>query len=344
MGAMTSLRKNILVGITVLGAFVILGWMIIKFGGDIGGLLGPRGYKVVMNVERVEGLAEGNKVRYLGSGVGRVESIEMADSKQSFIVELSINNGMELPGNVTGVVRAINLISGGAAVDLELQGDTVEGTLTEGQEIPGSFAGASLLPPEVAGLADRADRLLMDLQESGLIANLNDQVTRLGNLVEDINTLVDDEDLQNDVRTTLASARDASASFARTAEEIEAFAGRLDKVQDDVDVILADARDITGDVKTTVKDVNANVTVATEDVTKLTKQMATSMETLNGVLADMRSITQKIDAGEGTAGKLVNDDRAYALLVDNMRVMQSTLTTLERLIQQWEENGINLDF
>ena len=348
---MTSPRKNILVGITVLGSFVILGWMIIRFGGTIGGFFGPEGYNVQMTVERIEGLAEGNKVRYRGSGVGRVDTIRMADDRLGFVVNLSIDDDQDLPANVTGVVRAINLISGGAAVDLELQGDTADGDLKNVETIPGTFAGASLLPPEVAGLAEQAEGLLTDIHESGLVANLNDQVTQLGNLVQDINTLVADDEVNGNVRTTIANAAEASDSFVRTAREIEEFAGRLEQIEADVQVVLADAREIsgsakeiTGDVQTTVQTANTTVANANTKIDDIAKQMGTTLTTLNESLATMQNIVQKIDNGDGTAGKLINDDRAYALLVDNMRLMQGTLTTVERLVQQWEENGINIDF
>ncbi len=60
------------------------------------------------------------------------------------------------------------------------------------------------------------------------------------------------------------------------------------------------------------------------------------------LLSSVQSIAQKIDKGQGTAGQLVNDPKLYQALVDSSRELNATVTDLKRLIEQWEEEGVNL--
>ncbi len=63
---------------------------------------------------------------------------------------------------------------------------------------------------------------------------------------------------------------------------------------------------------------------------------------MHGILGDVQSITAAIDDGKGTAGKLVHDDRLYEALVINMQVLETTIQTTNRLLEQWEQEGIRL--
>ena len=56
----------------------------------------------------------------------------------------------------------------------------------------------------------------------------------------------------------------------------------------------------------------------------------------------MQSILGKVDKGQGTAGQLVNDPRLYQSLVDTSRELNATVADLKRLIEQWEEEGVDL--
>ena len=60
------------------------------------------------------------------------------------------------------------------------------------------------------------------------------------------------------------------------------------------------------------------------------------------VLEHIDSVTAKIDEGKGTAGMLVNDPKLYQGLVDTNKELKASITDLQRLIQQWEQEGVTL--
>src|SRR5687767_7425442 len=65
-------RRNVLVGVTVLAALGILGWMMIQFGGSVAKPFAPRHVPIHLRALRADGLAEGSGVFFKGVQVGQV--------------------------------------------------------------------------------------------------------------------------------------------------------------------------------------------------------------------------------------------------------------------------------
>ena len=63
---------------------------------------------------------------------------------------------------------------------------------------------------------------------------------------------------------------------------------------------------------------------------------------MSKLLDQANVITAKINDGQGTAGKLVNDPKLYEGLVDTTTQLNATVKDLQRLIQQWEQEGVAL--
>ena len=334
---MTSTRKNVLVGITVLGALAAMGWMIVQFGGTLGGLAGGGGYQVTMTAPRVDGLSEGNRVQYRGMGVGRVISIDLDDSQAGFDVVIEVRDGSGIPANVRGVVRATNLISGGAAVDLELVGETAQGSLADlaGDKIPGAFGGAELLPPEIAQLAEEFRLLVSELREAGVVDQVTDVASRVEELTENLNALVGDESLRSDLRSAVASTRDAADAAAGAAREYQELGGRLNELETDVRAVVADFRRISADAREVLG-------TAGESVDTLSAQLDARLSEAETIFKNVGELTAKANSGEGTLGLLLNDPRAYEALNDDLLLLKEVLRDLERVVEQIEQEGVSV--
>lgn len=349
---MTSHRKNILVGLTVLGAFVVLGWMIVQFGGRLGSLTAGKTYPVLVTAPRASGLSEGAPVQYLGLPVGRVERILLNKSRTGFNVELRINQGSNLPANLTATIRSVNPISGASAVVLEPIGAVAEGSLEQltGERIIEAQVGASgLIPDDVSLLAEELRLAVAEFRQSGMIDNVNRQVEQVGELARSMNELIGDEELRSDVKASVASVREAAASAERVGKQMEEFATRMQAMQEDASAILTEVRDISSQARTTAQHADeailstqAQIEAAGKNVDDISRELIGRLEQMNGILADVQQITAAIDDGKGTAGKLVHDDRLYEALVINMQVLETTIRTSNRLLEQWEQEGIRL--
>jgi phospholipid/cholesterol/gamma-HCH transport system substrate-binding protein len=337
---MSGARKNVLVGVTVLGALLALGWMIVQFGGTLGGLAGGAGYRVNMSVPRVDGLSPGGRVQYLGLGVGRIEAITLDESRSGFDVTLMIRDGTDVPANVKGVVRSTNLISGGAAIELEYIGDAPEGFLVNGPDrIEGVVGGSELIPPEFASLADELQGLVAELREADVVGNFNAQAERIGELATSLNEIAGDESLQADVRLAVANTRDAAAAAADTAREFEQLGKRLNALEADAQAVMTDAKAVSSEAREAVASARETFDDAATDLRTLQGKLIDRADEAGRIFASVDSVLAKIDNGEGTLGQLVNDPRAYEALNDDLLLLGEILKDARRLVRQIEEEG-----
>ena len=88
----------------------------------------------------------------------------------------------------------------------------------------------------------------------------------------------------------------------------------------------------------------ATVTIkgAGKDIDAMSKQVGDRLTQISAVLSSVQSVMEKVDKGQGTAGQLVNDPKLYQSLTDTARELDKTVADLQRLIEQWEEEGVDL--
>jgi phospholipid/cholesterol/gamma-HCH transport system substrate-binding protein len=328
---MSAYRRNVAVGLTVLVAMVILGWMILRFGAAPAQLFQPKQYPIRLISERADGLSDGSPVTYRGVGVGRVTNVTRHPTDMTTVyIDAAIDAAPPLPGNVAAVIRTQGLIGGGAAVVLQTtpDGAAPQGKLRPGQELRAIWVGLDILPPEFAELASEFRLTMRQLRESGILDNLNAQITRAGKLMESADTLINDPALRENINTSTANLRQITESAKRISGNLEKFSEDLARLQDETRGAITDARNT---IKTTEGRIN-------ELATQLTDRVAQT-----AVLLDQfQSIAGKIDKGQGTAGQLVNDPRLYESLVATTEQLALTIKDLKRLVEQWEQEGVQL--
>jgi len=142
---------------------------------------------------------------------------------------------------------------------------------------------------------------------------------------------------------------------------------KLDQLASDIQNLVNNANDILGDRenKKNIKATFANLTKVTEEVQKALKEfknfsvagtqtlkntdtklekvtlaMIDTSEELSDTLAQLRTILEKINSGEGSAGKLLNDGRFYEGLLDSNDQLQALLTEMKEFIAQSKQNGL----
>src|SRR6059058_5401559 len=114
---MSLYRKNIFVGLTVLLALTLLGWMILRFADAPFKLMTKRQVRVYFDAASAEGLSEGSPVLYLGVTVGRISKISRSGDLRSVLIEALVDP--PLPGNVEGRIRT-QILGGGSSLGLVL--------------------------------------------------------------------------------------------------------------------------------------------------------------------------------------------------------------------------------
>jgi phospholipid/cholesterol/gamma-HCH transport system substrate-binding protein len=298
--------------------------MLLRFGGTTIKLL-QNGHQIDVHMvsDRADGLAEGAVVLYRGVSVGKVTRI-LRSGDQAVDIDAEIDDTPPLPGNLEGIIRTQSLISGIAGISLELTGGpkaVPQGHLADNQNLKASFVGSDLIPPEIGQLAGQLELTTKEVRQAQLVLHLDETVRGARDYVTD-------PKLRSDIQASLENIHHVSESIARSADNIEKFSTRLEKVADEATSTMVDA--------------HSTVRSAQMDVEKLSKQIDDRMLQVSKSLDSIQAITGKVNAGEGTAGMLVNDPKLYQSLVENSRELNLTITDLRRLVDQWEQEGVTL--
>jgi phospholipid/cholesterol/gamma-HCH transport system substrate-binding protein len=320
-------RRNILVGVVVLGALIFLGWMVLKFGDQPAKLFAKPTMPIVFIAQRADGVAEGSPVLYQGVNVGRVVGVRRSDKGRDVTIEAQVDVAPPLPANVEGAIVAQSLLGAGAGISLELIDPEPKGELGPNASLKARYVGLVLLPPEFAGLATELRATTLQFRESRIIDNLNQQVTKVGQLADSVRNVVDDKAMQEDLKASLANMRTATESANKVGANLEKFTGELNKLSDQASGTITQAQ--------------KTLESADAQVNDLSKQVGQRLTQIAKLLDTFQSISQKIDNGRGTAGQLVNDPKLYESLVQTSRELNATIADLKRLVEQWEQEGIS---
>lgn len=328
---MSNYRRNVAVGITVLGAMLILGWMILQFGGRLAEPFTPKQFPIRAVSDRADGLGDGSPVSYRGVTVGRVVKVSRHPTNMTLVhIDALIDLAPPLPGNVEARIRTQGLIGGGASLVLVTVPENAppEGQLRAGQEITATWVGLDLLPPEFANLASELAETAREFRKSGILDNLNQQITKAGKVLESAETLLNDPALRDDLAQSLQNLREVTDSAKRIGGNLENFTGTLDKLGNDTTAAVNEAR--------------GTIAKTEGHLDTLSKQLGDRIAQTGVLLDQFQSIAGKIDKGSGTAGQLVNDPRLYESLVATAQELNLTIRDLKRLVEQWEQEGVNL--
>ncbi len=324
---MSPYRRNILVGVVVLGALIFLGWMILKFGDQPAKLFAAPTMPVFFTAQRADGVSEGSPVLYQGVNVGRITGVKRTDDGKGVLIEGQVDVAPPLPANVDGAIIAQSLLGGGAGISLQLLGPEPTGELAAKTTLNARYVGLEMIPPEFATLAAELRLSAVQFRESRIIEHLDQQVIKAGEVMDSVKSLLDDKEMRADLKTSMANVRVATETANRIGTNLEKFSTELEKLGKEANATVGQAR--------------VTLTKADEQVTDLSKQVGQRLTQVAKLLDTFQSISAKIDKGQGTAGQLVNDQRLYESLVQTSRELNATISDLKRLVEQWEEEGIS---
>jgi phospholipid/cholesterol/gamma-HCH transport system substrate-binding protein len=288
--------KEVKVGTMALFAIVMLylGFHVLK-GSDVF----SRTYKYYVIYDNIDGLTASNPVLLNGLNVGRVQGITLLQERQNkLLVTLDIQKSVLLPQGTAAVLADGGLL-GGKLIHLAMGSSTTalhdEDTLVARKE-----AGISALLQEKAlPLVTHADSLVKNLdvvasgfKETGLIIN---QV--LKNYNETGTSL---RELLGDNRKNLlaitTNLNKLSSSLIETEKELKPLLSKTGTLADSLGAL----------------------------------RLGETVQSANRTIAELRQILASVEAGNGTAGKLVKDETLYNNL-------NKTIVSLNMLMTNFRE-------
>ena len=232
-------------------------------------------YAVYSNVG---GLQPGTQVSINGYGVGKVIDISFKDASGQLLVTFSVNNEFEFSRNSKAELYDTGIIGG--------KGIQIQPVFDEG---PIAKSGDTLPANVRPGLTELVQQKLTPLQ-----SKVEDAVSNADSLLVNFNQVLDLETKEN-LRASIRGLNQLVASFQESADGINRF---LIENQNQLDSTVGNIGAISqnlAQVSDTLAQANLGGTIT---------QLETTVGNLNAVLLKMQE-------GEGTMGRLIQDEALY---------------------------------
>jgi phospholipid/cholesterol/gamma-HCH transport system substrate-binding protein len=281
------------------GTLVILGIVLFVFGFNYlkGENLLDSSRTFFTEYENVEGLMPSTPVTINGKGVGKVQEIYFKeDGSGKLVVKLMVDSDFKFSKNSRAELYEAGLI-GGKAVAIVPAYDNAE--LAKDQ----SYLQGTIK----AGLSELLNQKLTPLQ-----GKIEAMMVSADSLLQNLNDVFDAKAKAN-LKTSIAGLSATLESFKGTSISLnQIVAGNQEKISSvltNADKSLANLSSITNSLSET-------------DLGKTVKELDGSLKNFNQILAS-------IENGEGTMGKLINDDALYNNLKGASKEMEELLEDIK---------------
>ncbi len=300
-------------GAFMIMALVVLGFFIIRIERlSLGGAASRQSVKA--EFPSVAGLNEKAPVRVAGVKVGIVEKIELARDRA--LVTLDLEKGLALHQGARAAVRAQGLL-GEQYVEI-VPGPTSAPPLPDGTVLSGTT------PSGMDTLLDTANTVGTDIK--AVTASMRETLggpegqRRLQDIVDNIRELTENikaitADNRTQIQATIANFREFSETLKT---ELPKLADKLNSLASGLDQAVAENR--------------GNLSGTMENVREISERLKVSADNLN-------QITGKIARGEGTVGKLINDDTTVNNLNSTLKSVEGGVASLKDTLgrpQRWK--------
>lgn len=250
---------------------------------------------------RTDGLSPGNYVYINGVKVGSVKKMELT-SGDSVEVTLSFDLGVNLPKNSVAHVESSGLLDEKAIV--VKRGDAPQ-NLEYGDYMKGVYNGGMLETLKTEG-----QQLSEDVSES--FGKLNTLLAQLNTMLNDTTKSRLDSVLQN----LNSTSGNISKIFEKRRTDIESSINHAQQ-------ILANVDTISTNNKSRVDSVITGLDQSLDELQKLSHDLKDTNSQLNQILS-------KINNGQGSLGKMVNDPTLY----NNLESLSGQMNTLIKNINE----------
>ena len=334
----TQRRRNSVVGVFVIVGMCALVWLIFKFN-DLPGVVSEVGsFEVFVRFPTAPGVQKDTPVQFCGYQIGRVREIQpprVLEDKNTgrfyhqTVAVLSIKNDYgDIPADVE--VKLMTRGLGSSYIELKLPDyDVMEPTgefLVAGKELQGSTGMTSEFFPEESQ------------------KKLDELIDGLGTFISNANDVIGDKDIKENIKETVANLTEVSEQAKQTVEEFRKLAAAGTSTLEHADAKMEEIVTTVVDTSEEFRKFAATGTTALASADAKAEKLVTAMvdtsEELSKATSQLRLVLEKVNSGQGTAAKFLNDGRFYENLLENTQQLQALLEGLKSLIDKVQEEGL----
>ncbi|MFU8812869.1 MAG: MlaD family protein [Balneolaceae bacterium] len=292
------MNNEIKVGITVLLAAIaaVLGF---RFMSDMP-VFGVT-QELHTTFDRVDGLSVGSMIYIRGVKAGSVSGIQL-NEENNVDVRLRLDIRRELPRGSQALLTSIGIIEGRAVV-IEL-GSSDE-TIPFGSHIEGRYVESM-----VETLGSRSEELGDDLSES---------LTQLNRFLASLNETFQEE-TQESIGQTVNNVAAATGEVASI----------LEGKRDEIDLAITSGQRMLAQLDTLSTEARPSIERTMASIEEHLAELEKTRLELESATTHFNEILGKINSGEGTIGKLINDPAMY----DNLEELSKELSELVKGINE----------
>jgi phospholipid/cholesterol/gamma-HCH transport system substrate-binding protein len=280
-------------------------------------LAGPKTYLVYAVFEDATGLGPRSRAQIAGIAIGQVDHIELDQTVDKARVWLRIKKEFVLHEDATITKRSESIL-GDFLLDMT----------------PGSH-GARILKD--------GDEIRVVVKQPGL-NEIMKSMSRIADDVSDVTSnlkkVFGSAEGEDNIRNIVSGLRRITDSLERTIDRssgkldavltnFQSFSGDLSRLSagesQDIVAILQNTREATAEARDILKTIGNVIGSQNQgELKQSVSSVKSSLDKLDKTLANVQSVTDKVNRGEGTLGHLVNDDK----LAKNLDRASTQLTNL----------------
>jgi len=249
-----------------------------------------------------------------GYKIGTVTKIKLnpKDVKKMDVYYL-IDSEYKIPKNAIASMKSLGFVDGKgiflefekecSGADCALDGDEIQGK-TVG--MLGSMLGEGEISEYSSELTQSVKAIIGDIGKEGQPGSINETVRQLEIISKNVAAIT---------ASTNTLITNSSANLNKTIDNMASITGALTKSNQKIEQLLANIEKITGDIakgdlKTTIGNTNATLDASKTAIASL----QTTLTSTNNTMKELDVVLSKINKGDGSLGKLMNDKQLYTNL------------------------------
>lgn len=342
----TQRRRNIVVGVFVIAGLCALVWLIFKFQDLPGFVAEVNSFQVNVQFPTATGVQKDTPVRFCGYQVGRVTSVMAPEEREDLETHLKYFQ--------TVVILSIDkrYVTIPSSVQVKLMTRGLGSSYIELKQLPGK--------PLVAQEPNRPEtKYLVDgiwLQGStGMTSEffpeesqqkLSDLIEGINRFVANANDIIGDQESKENIKRTLANVAEASEQAKKTMKEFERLAAAgttiIEHADAKVDSVVTTLTDTGEEIRKFAAAGTTTLEGADAKAEKLVTALVDTSEQLSAAMGELQVILEKVNEGQGTAARLLNDGTFYENLLENTEQLQKLLEEMKKFVAEWKNKKFSL--
>lgn len=331
---MSQVTTEAKVGIFVVIGVAILTYMTLTIGQYRFGK--ENGYTVKVRFKSMAGVDLKSPVKIAGVDVGKVEEIKLEN--QMAELTLRIADGVTIPEDSEALVRGTGLM-GEKHIEI----------------VPGSPEGKKLNPGDVIA------RTKAPTDMDQLFSQLSDVITDIKGVTSSLNKVLGGEEGRESLRSIIDNIRGISENLnrafadnhlGRTIENFEAFSKDMKEIssqnREALNQTIANLEEFSKVLKDRTPEISESLKIAADNLSEILRENRGNLKDtvdnikiasakLQDTLDSITNVSKKIEKGEGTIGRLINEDTTYDKL-------NSTLTGLDNYFSKVQSFKFFIDY